>query len=101
MMLAAQAYLYKLARFYLPSTQAEYVTTRATLTTFTVVAFLLLLCTFGVGIRCFLDFDKGLLASKVNALPKRTAKLDSADSKPDMNQRYSAGVPVAARISIE
>ena len=31
-----------------------------------IIAFLLLLATFGVGIRCFRDFDRGLLNSKVN-----------------------------------
>ncbi|KAI9566442.1 hypothetical protein HD554DRAFT_2275166 [Boletus coccyginus] len=54
------AVVYKLVRFYLPSSEAAYVTTRATLTVFTVFAFLLLLITFLVGIKCFYDFDKGL-----------------------------------------
>ncbi|KAF8902103.1 hypothetical protein CPB84DRAFT_1679260 [Gymnopilus junonius] len=67
LMLAALGYfLYKLVRFYEPSSRNQYLTTRATLTTFTVVAFILLLATFTVGIRCLADFDRGLLSSKVN-----------------------------------
>ncbi|THH11582.1 hypothetical protein EW146_g7987 [Bondarzewia mesenterica] len=64
LMLAAETYLYKLVRFFEPSSEAQYETTRATLTVFTIVAFLLLLTTFGVGLRCFNDFGKGLVTSK-------------------------------------
>ncbi|KAF8921323.1 hypothetical protein CPB85DRAFT_1270284, partial [Mucidula mucida] len=67
MMLAAESYfLYKLVRFYQPESREQYSTTRATLTIFTIVAFLLLFMTFAVGLRCFADFDRGLQASKVN-----------------------------------
>ncbi|KAJ3517148.1 hypothetical protein NLJ89_g682 [Agrocybe chaxingu] len=75
LMLAAQSYcanldrllvLYKLVRFYQPSSSEQYETTRATLTVFTIIAFLLLLATFAVGLRCFSDFDRGLQASKVH-----------------------------------
>ncbi|KAF5380827.1 hypothetical protein D9615_003942 [Tricholomella constricta] len=116
MMLAAMSYfpltpaiapmttvLYKLVRFYQPSTQAQYETTRATLTVFTIVAFLLLFATFAVGLRCFADFDRGLQASKVNALPTRP-KYFTAESSTNMSQRqssYLGGAPVATRISIE
>ena len=77
--------VYKLVRFYEPSSRAAYNATRATLTVFSaflciflsyivnqthrhvaIIAFLLLLGTFGVGIRCFHDFDRGLQSSKVN-----------------------------------
>ncbi|KAH0583890.1 hypothetical protein H2248_009483 [Termitomyces sp. 'cryptogamus'] len=106
MMLAALTYfLYKLVRFYEPSSRSQYETTRATLTTFTIVAFLLLFATLVVGLRCFVDFDKGLLASKVNTIPTRPSKIHSAESKMNnMSQQpssYTAGVPVASRISIE
>jgi hypothetical protein len=67
LMLPCMSYfVYKLVRFYLPSSEAEYITTRATLTVFTVVAFLLLFITFLVGIKCFYDFDKGLHDSKTH-----------------------------------
>ncbi|KAL4074450.1 hypothetical protein V8B97DRAFT_2005403 [Scleroderma yunnanense] len=56
--------VYKLVRFYEPSSEAQYLSTRATLTVFTIVAFLLLLASFFVGIKCFYDFDKGLHDSK-------------------------------------
>ncbi|KAG6890708.1 hypothetical protein C0995_005081 [Termitomyces sp. Mi166 len=105
MMLAALSYLYKLVRFYEPSSRDQYETTRATLTTFTIVAFLLLFATFAVGLRCFADFNKGLLSSKVNAMPTRPSKIHSAESKMNnMSQQtsfYAAGAPVAPRISIE
>jgi len=105
MMLAALSYfLYKLVRFYQPSTRAQYETTRATLTTFTIVAFLLLFATFAVGLRCFADFDRGLLTSKVNAaLPTRPKynTTESSSSNMAQQQSYSGGAPVATRISIE
>ncbi|KAG6911516.1 hypothetical protein DXG01_014590 [Tephrocybe rancida] len=97
--------LYKLVRFYQPASRDQYKTTRATLTTFTIVAFLLLFATFAVGLRCFADFDRGLLASKVNALPKRPTKFNGTESKPiDMGEHqssYFGGAPAAPRISIE
>ncbi|RDB21566.1 hypothetical protein Hypma_011588 [Hypsizygus marmoreus] len=99
----ASATMYKLVRFYQPSSQEQYLTTRATLTVFTIVAFLLLFGTFAVGLRCFADFDKGLQASKVNALPTRP-KFSNADSQLDMTQRqssYLGGAVIAPRISIE
>ena len=81
--------VYKLVRFYQPESRDEYSTTRATLTVFSpfllppriifltsniippffssaIVAFLLLFATFAVGLRCFADFDKGLLSSKLH-----------------------------------
>jgi len=105
MMLAALSYfLYKLVRFYQPSSRARYETTRATLTIFTIVAFILLFATFAVGLRCFADFDRGLQASKVNALPTRP-KYNTTESSNNMAQRqsssYLGGAPVAPRISIE
>jgi len=104
MMLAAETYfIYKLVRFYEPSSRDQYSTTRDTLTVFTIVAFLLLFATFAVGLRCFSDFDRGLLPSKsheVNNRPKYSLKGDSAD----MSQRqssYGGGAVLAPRISIE
>jgi len=77
--------VYKLVRFYSPSSEAQYVSTRATLTVFSmysllanlslistcepikaIVAMLLLLATFGVGLKCFFDFGKGLYGSKTS-----------------------------------
>ncbi|KAF5373641.1 hypothetical protein D9758_000580 [Tetrapyrgos nigripes] len=67
LMLAAETYfIYKLVRFYEPSSRGQYQTTRATLTIFTIVAFLILFATFAVGLRCFADFDRGLQSSKVH-----------------------------------
>ncbi|GLB34970.1 hypothetical protein LshimejAT787_0205350 [Lyophyllum shimeji] len=112
MMLAAMSYsneiparqqvLYKLVRFYQPSSRDQYETTRATLTVFTVVAFLLLFATFAVGLRCFADFDRGLQASKVNALPTRPKITTGASQNMTESQlSYLGGAPVAHRISIE
>lgn len=105
LMLAAMSYfLYKLVRFYQPGSKAEYATTRATLTTFTIVAFLILFATFAVGLRCFSDFDRGLQPSKVNDVPTRPAYSTKMDSAGNMSQRqssYMGGAPVGQRISIE
>jgi len=105
MMLASLSYfLYKLVRFYEPSSRDQYLTTRATLTVFTIVAFLLLFGTFGVGLRCFSDFDRGLQSSKVNALSMHNKYSKSLDSTGNVTQKqstYAGGVPVGQRISIE
>ncbi|EPT06019.1 hypothetical protein FOMPIDRAFT_1044491 [Fomitopsis schrenkii] len=66
LMLAAQTYFYKLYRFYDPASEQTYLSTRATLTTFTIVASLLLFATFGIGCKCFHDFDRGLQSSKMH-----------------------------------
>ncbi|PPQ81159.1 hypothetical protein CVT24_007943, partial [Panaeolus cyanescens] len=92
-----------LVRFYQPGSRERYETTRATLTVFTIIAFILLLATFAAGLRCFSDFDRGLQASKVNSLPVRPSanahnSSQSMGHKPSMNQ---VGVPLGPRISIE
>jgi len=103
MMLAALGYfLYKLVRFYEPSSRDQYATTRATLTIFTIGAFILLFATFAVGLRCFSDFDKGLQASKTHNVP--TKQRYPTGTSPGMGERqssYIGGSTVAARISIE
>ncbi|KAI0031840.1 hypothetical protein K488DRAFT_51227 [Vararia minispora EC-137] len=94
LMIAAETYfVFKLVRFYSPSTAAQYATTRATITTFTIAAFLLLLISFGIGLRCFADFDKGLLQPKTvgHSAPGR----QSAESKQE------GGEPLEPRMSIE
>ncbi|KAJ7685175.1 hypothetical protein DFH06DRAFT_32700 [Mycena polygramma] len=105
MMLAASSYLYKLVRIYEPSSREVYATTRASLTIFTVVAFLLLFASFAVGLRCFADFDRGLQASKVNDVPTRPNYSQKANSAGDMSQQqqgsYYGGSAIAPRISIE
>lgn len=104
MMLAAESYfIYKLVRFYEPASRAQYATTRATLTIFTIVAFLLLFATFAVGLRCFADFEKGLMESKVHALSDKPNYLPSGDSA-GMGQpqgSYLGGSALGQRISIE
>jgi len=98
MMVAALSYfLYKLVRFYSPSSRDQYLTTRATLTTFTVAAFILLLGTFAVGLRCFSDFDRGLQSSKVHSMPMRP----SGPTYNSSEKANTSGVPLAPRISIE
>ncbi|KAL1673353.1 hypothetical protein EV122DRAFT_270608 [Schizophyllum commune] len=104
LMLAAMSYLYKLVRFYQPGSREEYATTRATLTTFTIVAFIILFLTFAVGLRCFSDFDRGLQPSKVNDIPTRptySSKMDSAGNMSQRQSSYMGGAPVGSRISIE
>ncbi|KAF7304868.1 SET domain-containing protein [Mycena kentingensis (nom. inval.)] len=74
MMLAAMSYLFKLVRIYEPSTRYLYDSARASLTVFTILAFLLLFATFAVGLRCFADFGRGLKASKINGKAAKAAK---------------------------
>ncbi|KAJ7709924.1 hypothetical protein B0H17DRAFT_970975 [Mycena rosella] len=104
MMLAASSYLYKLVRIYEPASRQTYATTRASLTIFTIVAFILLFGTFAVGLRCFADFDRGLQASKVNAVPTRPKYSQKEHSAGNMSQQqgsYNGGAALAPRISIE
>ncbi|EKM82697.1 hypothetical protein AGABI1DRAFT_125157 [Agaricus bisporus var. burnettii JB137-S8] len=101
LMLAAESYLYKLVRFYQPSSRDEYETTRATLTVFTIVAFLLLLATFVVGIRCFSDFDRGLLNSKIRSVSTRPKYSKASTSEMSEPKQGYQGVPIGPRMSIE
>lgn len=106
LMLPAMSYfLYKLDRFYAPSTASQYVSTRATLTVFTVVAFLLLSATLAIGIKCFRDFDKGLHESKAHDLNRNSQYLPTPKTPGGMSERqssYSAvGAPLQPQISIE
>ncbi|KAJ3525171.1 hypothetical protein NMY22_g10688 [Coprinellus aureogranulatus] len=99
MMLASLSYFYKLVRFYQPQNAELYSTTRASLTIFTIVAFLLLFTSFGIGLRCFFDFDKGLAPSKTHSVPTRPP-LQSKEST-GFKADSTAGVPLGPRISIE
>jgi len=100
LMLASETYfVYKLVRFYNPSSEGEYVTTRATLTLFTIVAILLLLTTFGFGLKCFADFGKGLYESKTSDTLLRTKKVHISDG--DEEKPQSGGYPLEPRVSIE
>ncbi|KAF8559562.1 hypothetical protein OG21DRAFT_1452728 [Imleria badia] len=106
LMLPCMSYFYKLVRFYLPSSQGEYITTRATLTVFTIVAFLLLLTTFFVGLKCFYDFDKGLQDSKTHGQfykPVRQQPLEALKmgQMTERQSTYLGGTPLQPQISIE
>jgi len=100
LMLASETYfVYKLVRFYEPSSEEQYETTRATLTVFTIVAMILLLTTFAVGVRCFTDFGKGLYESKTSDTLLRSRRKPASygdGEKPD-----SPGYPLEPRLSIE
>jgi len=106
-MLAAMSYfIYKLVRFYEPASSAQYATTRASLTIFTLVAFLILFASFVVGLRCFSDFDRGLRASKMHDVSSPSkSRAQKSPHSPDMGQlgRESTylGSPLGPRISIE
>ncbi|KAF8350722.1 hypothetical protein F5887DRAFT_940616, partial [Amanita rubescens] len=98
LMLASLVYFYKLVRFYEPASSQEYVSTRATLTVFTIVAFLLVSASFVIGLKCYFDFDRGLLESKVNNVSRHSRR---TSSKVENMQEYQAGMPLTHRISIE
>lgn len=77
LMLGAQAYfLYKFSRLFIGKTRTQYVSTRATLATVSIIAFLMVFASFAVGLRCFADFDKGLKKSKTQdvEVAKRQSK---------------------------
>ncbi|KAL4067611.1 hypothetical protein J3A83DRAFT_4359533 [Scleroderma citrinum] len=93
------AVVYKLVRFYEPSSEAQYLSTRATLTVFTIVAFLLLLASFFVGIKCFYDFDKGLHDSKTRGINTDPQYMPTPKS-PETSY-YTGGGPLQPQISIE
>ncbi|KAG1789837.1 uncharacterized protein HD556DRAFT_1243215 [Suillus plorans] len=104
LMVAAMSYLYKLVRFYEPSSEEQYISTRATLTVFTVVAFLLLLASFAIGIKCFRDFDKGLSESKTHGqsyAPVKMQCLPTAQISERQSSYSPGGVPLQQQISIE
>jgi len=108
LMLAAESYfIYKLVRFYEPASRELYETTRATLTTFTIIAFIILFTTFVVGLRCFSDFDKGLLPSKVHDVNKKPKHSffhhnpSGSPTDPEEKGNYQGGVGMSQRLSIE
>ncbi|KAF7970006.1 hypothetical protein HWV62_25368 [Athelia sp. TMB] len=108
LMLAAMGYfVYKLVRFYEPYTGREnpYETVRATLTVFTIAAFLLVFATFAIGLRCFADFDKGLVEAKThNVTNQNYLSGMPSPGRGNMAERQSSymnGAPLAPRISIE
>lgn len=99
MMLASLSYfIYKLVRFYQPQNRELYLTVRASLTIFTIVAFLLIFASFGVGMKCLFDFDKGLAPSKIHASPNRPPLREKESSS---KMELGSGVPLGPRISIE
>jgi len=100
----SQAYfIFKFVRYYAPSTKDQYSTTRATLTVFTIIAFLVDLASFLVGIRCFTDFDKGLRAPKTNESAVSKPQISSPAPGTPMFERNSSynAVPLQPRMSIE
>ncbi|OJT06077.1 UPF0658 Golgi apparatus membrane protein C23H3.04 [Trametes pubescens] len=104
LMLAAESYFFKLVRFYEPASRDQYITVRATLTTFTIIAFLLLFATFAIGLRCFADFDKGLLKSKLHDVTFRRGYSSSAPGTAGAKKEdggYGSGAPLGQRVSIE
>ncbi|KAI0362022.1 hypothetical protein OH77DRAFT_1584513 [Trametes cingulata] len=104
LMLAAESYFYKLVRFYEPASKEQYQTVRATLTTFTIIAFLLLFATFAIGLRCFADFDKGLLKSKLHGQSYRPVGQPYKSSLFGAKKEeggYGSGAPLGPRVSIE
>lgn len=105
LMLAAESYfIFKLVRFYEPVSRDQYITVRATLTTFTIIAFLLLFATFAIGLRCFADFDKGLLKSKLHDVTFRRRYSSSTPGTAGAKKEdggYGSGAPLDQRVSIE
>ncbi|VDB82969.1 unnamed protein product [Peniophora sp. CBMAI 1063] len=101
LMLAAETYfVFKLVRYYSPSTSGQYLSTRATITTFTIIAFLLLLVSFGIGLRCLADFDKGLKEAKTTDAPL-FRRGNSSTLGGSRESKHLANEPLEERMSIE
>jgi len=102
LMLSALTYfIYKLVRFYAPSSRDQYLSTRATLTAFTTITLALLLASFAVGLRCFADFDRGLQHSKTKDVAVKHGTNIYGSSPTTSQKQDSSGVPLSRRISIE
>ncbi|KIK31225.1 hypothetical protein PISMIDRAFT_26171 [Pisolithus microcarpus 441] len=82
-----------------PSSEQQYLSTRATLTVFTIFAFLLLLASFIVGVKCFHDFDKGLHDSKTQEL--HAVVFFSSDAQERDSAYSTGGAALQPQISIE
>jgi len=103
LMLAAETYfVYKLVRFFMHGSSQQYDTTRATLTTFTVINVILILTTFGIGLRCYFDFDKGLYRSKTyDTLLWKPKANKGAHPTGEPKDDNTVGEPLEERMSIE
>lgn len=103
LMLGAQAYfLYKFSRLFIGQTRQQYVSTRATLAIVSIISFVMIFASFAVGLRCFADFDKGLMKSKTQDVEvrRRPGKVPlSPDGTPGFDQRGS--YMLEPRMSIE
>ncbi|CAE6333371.1 UPF0658 Golgi apparatus membrane protein [Rhizoctonia solani AG-1 IB] len=104
LMLGAQAYfLYKFSRLFIGQTREQYVSTRATLATVSIIAFVMIFASFAVGLRCFADFDKGLKKSKVQDVEQQNRRPGKAAfsqiNTPGLDQRGS--YMLEPRMSIE
>jgi hypothetical protein len=113
-------------RFFQPSSAEQYISTRTTLTFFSkhlniflhvlsltfftlaIVAFIILFATFAVGLRCFADFDKGLLSAKTATVATKPSGYSKpttpgyANGEANARQSYFAGgEPLQHRMSIE
>ncbi|KAN0074666.1 hypothetical protein V8E55_011715 [Tylopilus felleus] len=104
LMVPCMSYFYKLVRFYLPSSQQEYITTRATLTVFTIFSGFLLLTTFLVGLKCFCDFGEGLLDSKtrdINAGQQYSSSSMTPGQMAEQQSEHMDGTTPRPQILIE
>jgi hypothetical protein len=73
-----------------------------------ILAFIVLFATFAVGLRCFADFDKGLIEAKTASLRPQRPPGFSKPNTPAMNMTgverqsyFAGGQPLAPRMSIE
>ena len=105
-MLGAQAYfLYKFSRLFIGRTRSQYVSTRATLATVSIISFLMVFASFAVGLRCFADFDKGLMKSKVQDVEvqngRRPAKMPFSPVGTPGYDTHQGSYMLEPRMSIE
>jgi len=115
LLLASQAYfIYKFTRLFVPRTRHLYDSTRKTVGVFLIGASLLVFATFWVGLKCMLDFDRGLRASKMSEPTMFTSRRSRPDEEKtggkaptspngakEAANYFSGGEPLQQRISIE
>jgi len=117
LLVASQAYfIYKFTRLFVPQTRHLYDSTRKTLGVFIVGAFLLVFATYWVGLKCMLDFDKGLKSSKMHEAALFTpgtfrrgvgnsgrtlVSPNQPDATKEERTNYFGGEPLQQRMSIE
>lgn len=92
-------FIFKLARMYQPSREANYKPVRKNLTSFAVITIILIVCTIVNASMCMANFDKGL---KQHVMKRKIGgeeeKLEHMTELPDLKPGHA---PVSSRMTID